>query len=371
MAFDYAYKRIEYFDGKDISLNLDPLTGLFNRNIFSGYVNWLIEKGKPFSFFIADIDNFKNINDTFGHLVGDVVIARVAKYFLKLVGEKSVVGRYGGDEFMFVFEGITEYKDVWNLGSKIHYLKIGGLEDYGITNLNITVSVGIARYPSDDETYTGIINLADKALYRAKVKGRNCFIIYMPEKHADILLQGERDRRLNTMQLAQTVINNLTVCGENITAAISSCFKSFVSYYTFDHICIETRKKLNHSVVSALSGQKYFKHIPYEIIDGVVNSSGYLGIDTQSEVAGEGYIRLKEELLKQKIRSSFYCKIFAYDKEYGFIRVDTANSSRVWQNDEMSMIIIAARTIGLLLYYQHKTLEDLPIVLPVETGDND
>jgi len=368
MENEYDLSHVEYFKGKDLSLCCDSLTGVLNRETVKRYVNWLINKNSHFSFFLIDIDNFKNVNDTYGHIVGDTVLAQTAAGFVNVCDKEGVVGRFGGDEFIVVFEDVTEYQDVWNHGSKLSHMHMGGIDDYGIPNLAITVSVGIARFPIDAQSYDGIFGIADKALYRAKSKGRHCFIIYLPEKHAHISLQGDRDKKQKLMQLSLGIFNSLTACGEDISTAISTVFKSFVAYYMFDHICLETHKKINHSVVFPLAEQKVFKHIPYELLDKLVNVAGYAGLNDITELNGQSYADVIGVCKKQKIRSSLYCRISVYGIDYGFIRVDTTNTARIWQNEEISMVIVAAKAIGLLLYYQHKTLEELPQVAPIEAG---
>lgn len=66
-----------------------------------------------------------------------------------------------------------------------------------------------------------------------------------------------------------------------------------------------------------------------------------------------------------------FCGISAYGKDFGFVRADTANTAMIWQNGEMSMGIVAAKAIALLLHYKGKTLEDLPLIAPVEAGGSD
>lgn len=364
----YDLSFAEYFKDKDLSNAFDELTGVLNRKTIKDYVDWLISQGRHFSMFLIDIDNFKNVNDTYGHIVGDTVLAQTAHAFVVASGTEGVVGRYGGDEFIVIFENVTEYQDVWSHGSKMSHLHMGGVEDYGIPNLTVTVTVGISRFPLDAQTSEGIMQVADKALYRGKTKGRHCFIIYLPEKHAHISLQGDRDKKINIMQLSLGIFNSLTACGEDIATAITTVFKSFVSYYMFDHICFETHTKLNHSVLFPLSVQKRFKHIPYEMLDALVNTAGYANVNDVTELNPNSYSGVIKECKKQGVMSSLYCRISAYGQDYGFIRVDTANTARIWQNEEISMVIVAARAIGLLLHYQGKVLEDLPLVAPVEAG---
>ncbi|MDE5766506.1 MAG: GGDEF domain-containing protein [Clostridia bacterium] len=367
MGKEYSLSHFEYFKDRDLSHSLDTLTGILNREALMGYVNWLIENNRKFSFFLVDVDNFKNVNDTYGHLVGDIVISQMAAYFVKMSGKQGVVARYGGDEFIILCEDVSEYNDVWKIGHEIN-MRIGGIVFEGIPNLAITVSMGIARFPLDANTPQKLMETADKALYRAKMKGRNCFIIYLPEKHANISLKKERDKQQTQMQLTYTLFGNLTACGEDISLAINTVFKSFISYYMFDHICLETPKNINHSIVFTLSSQKQFKHIPIEMIDSLINSAGYISLNNVEGLNEDSYGDIMKEYAKQQIKSTLYCKISSYGVDYGYIRVDTSNTARIWQNTEIAMVMTAANVIGLLLHYQKKTLEDLPLVVPTEAG---
>lgn len=351
----------------DLSHSFDNLTGLLNRETMIGYVNWLIENQHRFSFFLVDIDNFKNVNDTFGHSVGDVVLAQMAHYLVDMAGDKGIVSRFGGDEFIIILDGVSEYKDVWRYGHDID-MNTGGIEFEGIPNLAITVSTGIARYPLNAKDYAELLEVADKALYRAKMKGRNCFIIYLPEKHAGISLKKERDKKLTPMQQCFNIFSSLTACGEDISLAVSTAFKSFISNYMFDHICLETHEDISHSVVFTLSQRKKFSHIDYKLIESTVNAAGYMSINQTTHLNNDSYADIIKEFKKQHISSTLYCKIAAYGKDYGFIRVDTVSTARIWQNAEIAMIMFAANAIGLLLHYQHTTLEELPKVPPLEVG---
>ncbi|MDE7380395.1 MAG: GGDEF domain-containing protein [Clostridia bacterium] len=363
----YTLKHLEYFKDKDLSHSLDSLTGILNREAMAGYLEYLIKNEKPCSFFFVDIDNFKNVNDSYGHMVGDVVIKQMAEFFVKMAGDKGVVGRYGGDEFMFIFENVVEYKDIWKIGHDIN-TNIGGIVFEGIPNLAITVSMGIARYPLNAQTNKDLILVADKALYRAKMKGRNCFIIYLPEKHANISLKKDRDKQLTQMQLVHTMITALTANGEDISLAISTVFKSCLSYYMFDHICIEAPNGLNHSIIYTLSDQKRFEHIPTNLIDALISPAGYAGISNVSGLDEDMFEEIKKKYEEQNIKSVLYCRIAAYGESYGYIRVDTCNTNRIWQNGEMALMMNAANVIGLLLHYQNKRLEDLPNVESIEAG---
>lgn len=365
-----VWRNNEYFKDMDLSHSYDGLSGLLNRDAMLGYVDWLISKGHKFSFFLIDIDNFKNVNDTYGHMVGDKVINQTAQYFVRLIGEHGVVARYGGDEFLVAFDGVYEYNDVWQYGHLID-MNIGGVKFEGIPNLAVTVSIGIARYPLNATNREELLTVADKALYRAKMKGRNCFIIYLPEKHGNISLDKNRDKKLTAMQQCCSVFSSLTACGENLSLSIATLFRSLISNYMFDHICLETHNGINHSTVFTLSLKKDFDYIDYKKIEAIMNSAGYMSINQTAHLNNESYANILKDFEQQGIMSTLYCKIAAYGKEYGFIRVDTVSTARIWQNTEITMVMFAANAIALLLHYQNLTLEDLPLVDVVEVGGTD
>lgn len=363
-------KKIEYFKDRDLSYSFESLTKVLDRKTMVDYIAYLLKKGKQFSLFLIDVDNFKNINDTYGHLVGDAVLSQTAEYFaVKASDWGGVVARYGGDEFLIVFEGVTEYATVWQYGHELDTY-LGGLTLSGTPNLTITVSIGISRFPLDAAKYEELLTVSDKALYRAKMKGRNCFIIYSPEKHANILLK-ERDKRLTSMQLVSSVFSNLMASGEDISTAINTVFRSLVSHFMYDHICIETNKGLNFSVSYSLAKKQEFAHIDYSLISKHLNSIGYVNFKYKGQPEGNSVGDLFGECKKQGISSALYCKISAYGTDYGVIRIDTVSTVRIWQNYEISVVMVAANAIGLLLHYQNKTLEELPEVEHTTVGETE
>jgi diguanylate cyclase (GGDEF)-like protein len=363
-------RKFKFFEEKDLTHSFDPLTKVLNRETMIAYVNNLINNNKPFSFFLVDVDNFKNVNDNYGHLVGDTVLVHTAAYICDKVGDKGVVGRYGGDEFMIVFEGIVEYKEVWNAGHNIN-CDIGSLKFDGVAGLHITITMGVSRFPVNAKTYVDILKLADKALYRGKTKGRNCFIIYLEEKHKNLTIRKDKGNNYSSMYLCSRVFAYLTAT-DDLQKNISYLFKRVVGYYMFDHIGIESKNKLNFETIHSLARTKQFEHIPYDVILRATNNQGLVNIgkiDTLDETVYGSFI---SALKKQNVSSAVYCKIAAFGKDYGFIRVDMTSNVRMWQSGEMDIIVIAANTLGLMLHYQNKTLDDLDIVQPeiVETNIN-
>ena len=172
-----------------ISAVLDSLTGLVARAYFLAFIQDLISSHTPFALGIVDLDNFKSINDNYGHAAGDVVLSRVAEELINYVGDRGLVGRFGGDEFLIVHFDGNEYDCVHDFFEQMYRTEPPVFRkhlDIGDQSLFITATAGSACYPEDADNYDSLFALIDKTLYRGKFKGRNCYIIYVPEKHAHL-----------------------------------------------------------------------------------------------------------------------------------------------------------------------------------------
>ncbi len=189
------------------SVNIDSMTGLYNKQAIIGYANELVQAypRKNFYFFLMDIDHFKSVNDTFGHMKGDEVIIDVAHILRDSVGDAGVVGRIGGDEFMIVFENVCkepelrEYLRIIRDSVKEKYENLGD-------NISITVSLGGGLYPDYAQDYDSLFKLADKMLYIAKIKGRDRYIIYTPSVHGKV----DDDIKVATVSHHAATENNKT-----------------------------------------------------------------------------------------------------------------------------------------------------------------
>ena len=149
----------------------DPLTKLFNRLKVAESLNKLLYSykryGDVFSIVLLDIDNFKNINDAHGHLIGDKVLIQVANLLIKNSRKIDTVGRWGGEEFLIICPK-TRLGDVLKLAKKLRLL----IEEDSVGDIKVTASFGVAQVMEGDDQAT-IVSRADRALYEAKKSGRN------------------------------------------------------------------------------------------------------------------------------------------------------------------------------------------------------
>ncbi len=172
----------------------DKLTGLYNRHEFDIRLNQFLElaktEGLHSTLCYMDLDQFKIINDTCGHVAGDELLKQISHSLKSEVRESDFIARLGGDEFAVLFQGCIE-EDAIRLATKL--LKV--VEQFHFTwegkVFHIGVSIGVASITSDIESATDILGLADVACYTAKDKGRNQIHIYQPEDRELKRKQGE------------------------------------------------------------------------------------------------------------------------------------------------------------------------------------
>lgn len=157
---------------------LDELTGLFNRRFFNSEIEREMERSRrlerPMSLFMVDIDHFKTFNDTYGHPSGDRVLAAVARILRDKARLTDQPARYGGEEFTVILPHTTK-DDALVLAERYRQAveAMDVTDSHGAPVPAVTISLGVAQYPEDADDAPSMIEAADRALYRAKNRGRN------------------------------------------------------------------------------------------------------------------------------------------------------------------------------------------------------
>ena len=187
--------------------NFDALTGLANRTLFmSELEDKLLKKDdnlNEFALLFLDLDNFKQINDSLGHKVGDRVIKTIADRLQKSVGKNDFVARLGGDEFLILIHNIHDSQEVIRQIKGILAAVEKKMSIYHY-NLHIFASIGVSQYPQDASLAENLLAYADTAMYLSKKKGGNTYTFYTPDmtEFAYNNLIMERDLR-KSIQLGE------------------------------------------------------------------------------------------------------------------------------------------------------------------------
>ena len=223
----------------------DLLTGLFNKVTTEELVkeSLLQNINQKHALFILDVDNFKEINDTMGHLPGDEALVEIAQHIRKQFRSEDIVGRIGGDEFAIFLKNIKSQEIIERkaellvevFSKSLTAAKTGG---------RVSISIGVSVYPHDGKTYEELFKKADVALYYSKQQGKNCYHLY--SKQVDKLYDRySRSMRLDRIDSEKSVSGNFeryvfqTLCETPDTErAINMILDMTARIYRFEHIYI-------------------------------------------------------------------------------------------------------------------------------------
>jgi diguanylate cyclase (GGDEF)-like protein/PAS domain S-box-containing protein len=195
----------------------DPLTGLPNRKYLFEQLSQLIiqanRHNRKLAIIFLDIDNFKDINDSYGHEIGDKVLLAIAETIKYHLRPGDIIGRIGGDEFIIILDDIAKIEDINIIANKLNKA-IENIPNYiksklGIDIFKVTFSMGISVFPDDSTDINELIKFADTALYKAKELGKNNFVFYSQE------ITNKLEKRLQMLKKINEAIKN----------------KEFVNYY--------------------------------------------------------------------------------------------------------------------------------------------
>ena len=190
-------KKQEQIEDLNNKANLDSLTKIPNRNLYFDRIKIAIARAKRFNHKLAvlflDLDDFKKINDNYGHNTGDFVLKEVSKRLQSTLRDFDTVSRLGGDEFSIVLNDIYDIKNVSKVSKRILSIlnKVYKTDGH---NIYTSSSIGISIFPEDAQAAEGLLKKADYAMYAAKKKGKNNFVYYSK------LIENEKTNQLEVEQ---------------------------------------------------------------------------------------------------------------------------------------------------------------------------
>ena len=268
----------------------DGLTGLYNKKAITELaIKKISEEKMPCSLIILDADKFKECNDSYGHIFGDRVLVTIASCIKDAIKGRGIAGRIGGDEFLILLD-VTEEDDIRNITRNIRT----GIQ-WNITNAEpgsvVTCSMGIARFPLNAKNYEELFEVADKSLYIAKYRGRNCYILYKPELHDKIIIENKQ-------------VDDRVATGKFFIDCVDSELKIFDEFKKIDKNNPETVKNVLNFI------RDYLQISKITVYDKDLKLAYIVGVD---EIDSRN---------KHIIEDKNY---FQYFNEYGFLHLDNTN----------------------------------------------
>ena len=366
-----VYLYIQKPTGINQTFNLfDKLTRIYLREGIETLIRKEIEapKPRPFSIIIIDVDNFKSINDIYGHLFGDHILKMIAS-MLKDYSADCNVGRIGGDEFLIQDFTEQEYDAIWiklhNLFERIRNFDYVGtypneqLDKVKLVDFKCTVTAGLVSFPKDGETYDSLFLKADKALYRGKRKGRNCYIIYVEEKHKNILI--DKKIEFDASNSRETLIyEKLILKGSSILESdkdfnqrLNEYLELYGKYIIADRIVFyEHTGPFTDSLVAIyanknieLASEKYVEKEIIESEESKVMELNHTYKRTKIDVLLDTKPNLYAFLKKQNVKSFYQVPVVINDSLYGFLRFDSVLEEHKWKEEETTLYHIMAKGI--------------------------
>lgn len=330
----------EMFKSEDVSNVVDSLTGLLSRRYIVEFIQHLVENKVPFSLALLDLDNFKFINDTYGHGIGDGVLSGVAKDLEHFLGDRGIAGRYGGDEFMIVNLEDQSYDELKTFFASMYsnYNVLRKNIDLGECEPFVTGTIGCAVYPKDAQDYDSLFDLIDKTLYRGKTKGRNCYIIYVEEKHKDISIQALASRGI------YTIFHDLS-CRFDSQAKLFDKLQAMLEILAKDmrisdlyYVSSDNRFMSVHSGVSLGT----VTDLDQLTQDNVYSTNDLENMKTQSP----SMYRLCRE---QDYETVLMIKIGIQDETFGYLVCAEPHTRRIWQEDEYAIMFFVSRMLAVYM----------------------
>lgn len=336
-------------------LQYDSLTGVYNKKTITEYAKKRIseEKEKRIVIAILDVDHFKSVNDTFGHLYGDKVLARVGGRLKEIVGEDGVIGRIGGDEFMIVFNGLDDDQVLRGMLRAIRtQIKWEFAEDF--ENLSITCSIGASIFPVNGRDYEDLFKKADCCLYIAKEKGRDRYVFFRDEMHRASYEAMLNQNQLNAMKNPREIreLKNVASFMENAMTdsrkAILDAMRHMKDTFEIDNINIyygEGMKKV-YSFGSDIPEAKDAMYVFSEEFQKLMGENErFLQIgfaDTFSDITPDFCGRMKAE----RIASTIQCYIGDKRNIKGLVTFNKCREASQWANYEIDCARIFAAVLS-------------------------
>jgi len=333
---------------------IDSATGLLNKRACMEYTKAVIasKDDKIHYMIMFDVDNFKSINDTYGHLFGDEFLSKIANIINANLNGRGIAGRFGGDEFYIFTNNVKDEEDLrillTTMRKELQYAFDSRIDDFGVT-----LSVGVSLFPKDGSDYEELFRKADKCLYLAKEKGRNRFIIYDEKKHGGIQ-DNERHihKVLDLSEHSEYMSNFISDLILDIFSrkkdAVADVIKSIRDQFEIDGVRIYD----DNNTLIFTSGD--YKKIPD--MKDVINDEAFLSRYGKNNSMTIGFVPSVEAWHKGLFNELSKCNIMAfispwyefnYRKYYFFY--DVFNHKSRWSDSDRNLLLIISKIIASVL----------------------
>lgn len=329
----------------------DAMLDMLNKKAIIEYAKQRLSHPELASYLvILDLDNFKMVNDTYGHMFGDTVLVAFTEIINKAMGNHGVVGRLGGDEILIVTNGIPNKAALRPFLREIRTnmeLAYKGKLD----GISLTCSIGAAAYPEHASSYEQTMVLADKMLYLAKDKGRNRYLIYTPELHQDYVNSNQHAapgpkkpiKQYNNIGILQYMLSEYLIkqasCNDYVFEQIGRSFR------LSEVLCIYSRGTIGFRWTENGEGLRAedmeFLDVDDPFLDQVDENGLYL-MDGRYLIQDD-FPQLYEKLAARKIEAAIFYRMMKNGKPDGYVLFAKHHQRQKWSEYETIALAVAAK----------------------------
>ena len=333
----------------------DPMLDMLNKKAIIAYAQDRLQHPELTTYLVMlDLDNFKMVNDTFGHMFGDEVLVTFTEIINKAIGKHGLVGRMGGDEVLIVTRDIPDKPTL-----RIYLREIRTNLELAykgkLNGISLTCSIGAAAYPIHAATYRETMELADKMLYLAKEKGRNRYLIYTPELHEDYVKNNQGTdfepqvptKQYDAVGLMQYMLTDY------LTLQISSndyAFEQVGKAFRLNEVlCVYNQGDIGYRWTS--EGEKLQEKDMHflEIFDpffDAMNANNLFIMDGLYDVQ-ERFPKLYEKLTARKIESAIFYRLKKNGVPDGYMVFAKRHQRQKWSDYEVMSLATIAKIFEL------------------------
>lgn len=335
-------------------LHYDSLTKVYNKKTITEYAKKLLRERKKnrVTLVILDVDHFKSVNDTYGHLYGDKVLARVGYKLKEVVGDNGVVGRIGGDEFMIVLDQISDDQILRGMLRAIRtQIKWEFADDF--EDFMVTCSIGASFAPNNGTEFEDLFRKADYCLYIAKEKGRDRYVFFRDELHRqsyEEFLNKSAGNMANGREICElkAISDFMKKVQINKDEAVIEMTRHILNAFKLDSINIYYGENLQkvYNVGFEQPDSDNAQYIMTEEYQKLLEGNLYMqsGYIYNLENEAPDFCRLMQS---RGVFSTLQCIIGTCDNIKGLVTFDKCRESGRWANYEIDCAIIFSTVLSM------------------------
>lgn len=340
-------------EDSDTQYAMDAGIPILNKKAITEYAQNVMAKGHGKVYLtVLDLDNFKAVNDTYGHMYGDEVLIKTAEIIKNNLGDYGMVGRIGGDEMMIVFTKVENQTELRNILRSIR-MDVAWAYKGQDEKMQITCSMGAAAFPEHGHDYEEIFRLADRMLYIAKQKGKNRYVIYTPELHD--APKGEQDVSDNNFELLredkagvmqrlveQFLVKKVVTYADELTK-VGYCFELDEIVMVYGGMKVSTTWNRNGIFNDKETGV-FLK--PEEGFEESFDANGIYAVNGIFNLEGK-LPGLAAALLERGIESALFYKICSKGRMTGFMMFAKKKHRQMWSEIDKALLAVVGKTMEL------------------------